>query len=74
MKAIVPKVEIAIEKKKLLKHPTRRHILANTVCRICKLNLTLRRIGCFSTVPPNFQYQKENELQRTRAIVKKFSL
>ena len=28
--------------KKLLERPTRRHIFANTVGRICKLNLALR--------------------------------
>ena len=40
LKAIVPADNLSCQKT-IFEHPTRRQIFANTVGRICKLNLTL---------------------------------
>ena len=43
---------MSYQKRTLFEHPTRRQIFANTVGRICKLNLTLRRKDlCVQSVP-----------------------
>ena len=41
LKAIVPADNLSYQKR-IFEHPTKRQIFANTVGRICKLNLTLR--------------------------------
>ena len=42
LKAIVPADNLSYQKR-IFEYPTRRQIFANTVGRICKRNLTLRR-------------------------------
>ena len=51
LKAIVPADNLS-DQNRSFEHPTRRQIFANTVGRICKLNLTLRRKDlCVQSVP-----------------------
>ena len=66
VKAIVPADNFSYQKT----HPTRSQIFANTVGRICKLNLTLRQMTILtSLLTLHLQSSMKNESQPTRAII-----